>query len=112
MASNAERASANRPRHATRFAVRAVLRCQCPRSTIAVCAISDDKLVRALVRDAHVFLDSDAARNVGRESELDRVKKDVALADKILAGRAADEEKESVVDLVHPHVRSFFLDKP
>jgi hypothetical protein len=72
-------------------------------------AHSDEELARALVHDAHVILDSDAPGNLGREDELDHVKRGIRLADKLLAGTATDEERASVGDFVHPQVRSLYL---
>jgi hypothetical protein len=69
----------------------------------------DDTLVRALVHDAHVMLTSDAPGNLAREGDLDRVKKGIALADKILEGAASDADRASVADFVHPQVRSLYL---
>jgi hypothetical protein len=42
-------------------------------------------------------------------SILDAIRRVLAVAEKILAGTASDEEKVSVPEIVHPQVRSFYL---
>jgi hypothetical protein len=68
----------------------------------------DDTLVKALVHNAYVILISDAPDNVGREDDLDHVKRSIAMADRILSGNATAEDRASVPELVHPHVRSTY----
>jgi hypothetical protein len=84
-----------------------------PASSIRVCqplamTAEEENLVRALVHDANVILGSDAPDNVGREGELDGVKEELRLAEKVLNGNATDAEKTSVRELVHPQTRSLF----
>jgi hypothetical protein len=68
----------------------------------------DETLVRALVHDAHVMLTSDAPDSVGREDDLDHVKRSIAMAERILSGNATAEDRASVGGLVHPQVRSTY----
>ena len=53
----------------------------------------DETLVRALVHDADVMLITDDADNVGREDDLDHVKRSIAMAEKILSGNASAEDR-------------------
>lgn len=64
--------------------------------------------VAALLHDANAILLSDGPDSPTRESELDRVKKLVRLAEKIAAEKADDTEIESVSDLLHPQTASLF----
>jgi hypothetical protein len=70
---------------------------------------SDYQLVRALVHDASVYLQSHGPDDDAREKDLGHVQAGIALADRILAGNATDTEKESVADFVAPQVRALYL---
>jgi len=70
---------------------------------------SDQELVRALVHDANRYLSTDSPDSVRRESDLNHVKEDLGLAEKLLAGEASDEDRALVLDLVEPRVRSLLL---
>ncbi len=70
---------------------------------------SDHQLVRALVHDASVYLQSHGPDDDAREKDLRHVQAGIALADRILAGNATDKEKESVADFVAREVRTLYL---
>jgi hypothetical protein len=70
-----------------------------------VVAASDYQLVRALVHDASVYLQSHGPD----DDALGHVQAGIALADRILAGNATDAEKESVADFVAQQVRTLYL---
>ena len=70
---------------------------------------SDYQLVRALVHDASVYLQSHGPDDDAREKDLGHVQAGIALADRILAGNATDTDKESVADFVAPQVRTLYL---
>jgi len=74
-----------------------------------VMTASDYQLVRALVHDASVYLQSHGPDDDAREKDLGHVQAGIALADRILAGNATDTEKESVADFVAPQVRALYL---
>lgn len=69
----------------------------------------DEKLVRALVHDANVRLTGSSADDLGHDGDLDVVRRVLAVAEKIIEGKASDDEKATVPDIVHPQVRSFYL---
>jgi hypothetical protein len=69
----------------------------------------DIKLARALVHDAEVKLNGSSSADHGHDQELQGVHRVVSLADKILAGKASDEDRALVPELVHPSVRSLYL---
>jgi len=68
----------------------------------------DQNLVVALLHHANVILGSDGPENVGREEELDDVKRAVKLAERIASGNATADDRAAVRDRVHPSVRSSF----
>lgn len=69
----------------------------------------DETLVRALVHDANIRLVGSSGADLGHDGDLDAIRRVLAVAEKILAGTASDEEKVSVPEIVHPQVRSFYL---
>jgi hypothetical protein len=69
----------------------------------------DEQLVRALVHDANVRLTGSSAEDLGHDGDLDAVRQVLAVAEKILNGKASAEEKASVPNIVHPQVRSLYL---
>ena len=64
--------------------------------------------VRALIHDAAVMLTGDSPDNVGREDDLEHVRRGINLANKILACNATEKEKASAAGVVHPQTRSLF----
>lgn len=68
----------------------------------------DENLVKALVHHADMLLKTDRPENSNREGDLDSVKKSIRLAETILSGRATDDERGRVRDVVHPQVRSLY----
>jgi hypothetical protein len=67
---------------------------------------SDNELVFTLVHDANRYLSTDSSDNVRRESDLNHVKEELGLAEKLLAGEASDEDRALVGDLVQQRVRT------
>lgn len=68
----------------------------------------DQNLAVALLHHANVILSSDAPDNLGRERDLDNVKRSLRLAERIANGNASDEDRAAVSDSVHPSVRTGF----
>jgi hypothetical protein len=72
-------------------------------------ALPDDKLALALVHDANIKLLGTDATDIGLEGNIRNVRRALEMAEKILSGKATDEDRASVPDLVHPQVRSLYL---
>jgi len=68
----------------------------------------DQNLVVALLHHASAILGSDGPDDVGREQELDTVKRTVRLAKRIASGNATANDRAAVADSVHPSVRTSF----
>lgn len=64
--------------------------------------------MEALLHHVNTIFMSDMPDNIGREQELDNIKKSTNVAERILTGTATPEERASVRDLVHPLVRSLY----
>jgi hypothetical protein len=70
---------------------------------------SDDRLVLALVHDANVKLLGLGEDSLGLDHDLADVRRSTNLAEKILSGKATDDDRALVSDVVHPQVRSLYL---
>jgi hypothetical protein len=76
---------------------------------IAPMIVSDDVLVLALVHDANVKLLGLDASSLGLDDDLNDVRQSTHMAEKILSGKATDEDRAQVSESVHPQVRSLYL---
>jgi hypothetical protein len=70
---------------------------------------SDQQLLLALVHDANVMLSGHSADDLGHDADVEHVKIVLKAAERILSGKATQEERASVPGLVHPQVRSLYL---
>jgi hypothetical protein len=70
----------------------------------------DEKLAHALVHDANIKLQGASSASVGLDAELDNVRAVLRLAEKLLHGSATDDDRAEVPNVVHPQVKSLYLD--